>query len=81
MPSLTISHLDEELQRKLRMRAAEHNRSMEEEARDILRCFLAQEPGSQENLADSMRRLVEPFGGFELPPLPRGPLRDPPDFK
>jgi antitoxin FitA len=80
MSNLVIWNLDEELERKLRMRAAEHNRSVEEEARDILRCALAQEPGPQENLGDAMRRLVEPFGGFELPPFPRGPLRDPSDF-
>jgi plasmid stability protein len=80
MPSLTIPNLDEELQRRLRLRAAEHSRSMEDEAHDILRCALSQEPGVQENLADAMQRLVEPFGGFELPPFPRKPLRDPPDF-
>ena len=81
MWSLTIPDLDEVLQRKLRLRAAEHNRSVEEEARDILHCVLSQEPGPQENLGNAMRRLVEPFGGFELPPFPRGPLREPPDFK
>jgi plasmid stability protein len=80
MPSLTISDFDEGLQRKLRLRAAAHDRSMEEEARDILRCALSQEPDSTENLADAMRRLVEPFGGFDVPPFPRAPLRDPPDF-
>jgi plasmid stability protein len=80
MPILTIPDIDEDLRRKLRLRAAKHNRSMEEEARNILRCALSQEPGSQENLAAAMRRLVEPFGGFELPPFPRGPLMEPPDF-
>ena len=53
---------------------------MEEEARDILRCALAEEPGRHENLADFIRRVIEPLGGVELPPFPRGPLRDPPDF-
>ena len=80
MSSITIRNLDEAVKRKLRVRAAMRNRSMEEEARDILRCALAEEPSSKENLADFIRRLVEPLGGVELPPFPRGPLRDPPDF-
>jgi plasmid stability protein len=80
MSAITIRNLDDGLKRRLRLRAAEHNRSMEEEARDILRCALSEEIGPSDNLADRIRRRVEPLGGFELPPFPRGPLRDPPDF-
>ena len=80
MSSITIRNLDDALKRRLRVRAAEHNRSMEEEARDILRCALSEEPRASDNLADVIRRLVEPYGGFDLPPFPRGPLREPPDF-
>ena len=80
MTSITIRNLDDALKRRLRVRAAEHDRSMEEEARDILRCALAEEPRTVDNLAEFMRRLVEPYGGFELPPFPRGPMRDPPDL-
>jgi plasmid stability protein len=80
MTSITIRNLDDSMKRKLRLRAAEHNRSMEEEVRDILRCALSEEPRLTENLADAVRRLVEPYGGFDPPPFPRGPMRDPPDF-
>jgi plasmid stability protein len=80
MTSITIRNLDDVLKRKLRVRAAEHNRSMEEEARDILRCVLSQESDPRDNLADGIRRIIEPLGGVELPPFPRGPLREPPDF-
>jgi plasmid stability protein len=80
MTSITIRNLDDGLKRRLRLRAAQHDRSMEEEARDILRCALSEEPRAADNLADAIRRLVEPYGGFELPPFPRGPMRDPPDF-
>lgn len=80
MTSITIRNLDDGLKRRLRLRAAQHNRSMEEEARDILRCALSEEPRAADNLADRIRRRVEPFGGIDLPPFPRGPLRDPPDF-
>jgi len=37
MASITIRNLDDDVKRRLRVRAAEHGRSMEEEARDILR--------------------------------------------
>ena len=37
MASITIRNLDDWLKRRLRVRAAEHGRSMEEEAREILR--------------------------------------------
>jgi antitoxin FitA len=80
MTSITIRNLADSLKRKLRVRAAEHNRSMEEEARDILRCALAEEPRPKDNLADGIRRIIEPLGGVELPPFPRGPIREPPDF-
>jgi antitoxin FitA len=81
MSSLTIRNFDEDLKRKLRLRAAARNRSMEEEARDILRCSLSVEPDTQDNLADRIRRRVEPLGGIELELPPRGPLREPPDFE
>lgn len=80
MTNITIHNLDEALHRRLCVRAAERNRSLEEEARDILRCALAEEPATRGNLADSIRELIEPLGGIELPPIPRGPMREPPDF-
>ena len=36
MGSITIRNLDDDLKRRLRVRAAEHGRSMEEEVREIL---------------------------------------------
>jgi plasmid stability protein len=36
MASITIRNLDETVKRKLRLRAAQRNRSMEDEAREIL---------------------------------------------
>ena len=40
MASITVRNLEEGLKRRLRIRAAENGRSMEEEARDILRTAL-----------------------------------------
>jgi plasmid stability protein len=79
MSSITIRNLDDGLKRRLRIRAAEQNRSMEE-ARDILRCALAEEPEVRGNLADAIRQIIEPLGGVDLSPIPRGPIREPPDF-
>ena len=41
MASITIRDIDERLKTRLRVRAAHHGRSMEEEARDILRSALS----------------------------------------
>ena len=80
MASITIRNLDETVKRKLRLRAAQRNRSMEDEARDILRTALAQEATQRGNLADAIRKRIEPLGGVDLPLPARGPMRDPPDF-
>ena len=80
MASITIRNLDEALKRRLRVRAAKRNHSMEDEARDILRTALAQERAGTRNLAEAIRRRIEPLGGIDLPIHPRGPMREPPDF-
>jgi plasmid stability protein len=82
MATMTIRNLDEEVKARLRVRAAQHGRSMEEEARNILRSVLSSEPntGSAAALVADIRALVEPFGGVELELPPREPMRDPPDF-
>src|SRR5436190_20920232 len=81
MGSITIRNLDEPLKRKLRIRAARRNHSLEDEARDILRAALAREPAQPGNLYDAMRKRFEPLGGVDLVLPARGPARDPPDFK
>lgn len=80
MTTMTIRNLDDELKARLRVRAARHGQSMEEEVRVILRAALAAEPLSGKSLVDSIRAMVEPYGGIELELLPREPQRDPPDF-
>lgn len=81
MASMTIRNLDDALKARLRVRAAENGRSMEEEARDILRGALGGQAARSSNLADAIRETMTRFGGgvdLELPP--REPIRDPPDF-
>jgi len=76
--SMTIRNLDEKLKARLRVQAAKHGRSMEDEARDILRAALAT-PASRSaaNLARAIRRRVEPLGGVDLQLASREPMREP----
>jgi antitoxin FitA len=80
MATITIRRLDDKLKAQLRIRAAQHGRSMEEEAREILRQSLAQPPEPKRNLMDAIRRHFGPLGGVELDIPPRQPMREPPDF-
>lgn len=79
MASITIRNLDDEVKRRLRVRAAEHGRSMEEEAREILRHVVGEEKPAH-NLAAAIRARVAPLGGVELDLPPREPMREPPTF-
>ena len=80
MGSITIRNLDDSLKSRLRVQAAVHGRSMEDEARDILRTALSREPGRQRNLAAAIRARFAPLGGVELPVIPRDDMRAPPAF-
>ncbi len=55
MASITVRNLEEGLKRRLRIRAAENGRSMEEEAHDILRTALTHQPPAQEDLVSAIR--------------------------
>ena len=81
MARITIRGLDEQLKARLRLRAARHGRSMEEEARDILRTALAVQGSSSRDLVRSIRERIEPLGGVELQIAPREPVREPPDAR
>ncbi len=79
MASLTIRNLDDEVKTRLRVRAADNGRSMEEEARMILR--EAVERGkAPRNLAAAIRARIAPLGGVEIELPPREPVREPPKF-
>jgi antitoxin FitA len=79
--TITIRGLDEAVKKRLRARAVRHGRSMEAEAREILKIGVATAERGQ-NLAESIRALFEPLGGVDLPPYPRRkePVREPPTF-
>jgi plasmid stability protein len=63
---------------KLRLRAAIHGRSMEEEAREILKASLSNPRAPKLNLAESIRRHIDPIGGVDLNLPRREAVRRPP---
>ena len=79
MASIKIRNLDDDVNTRLLVRAAENGRSMEQEARLILREAVAPEP-EPKNLAQFIRDCFAPYGGVDLELPPREPAREPPDF-
>ena len=78
MASITIRNLDDETKERLRVRAAHRRRSMEEEARNILREALAEKTTSPRNLAAAVRNRFAELGGVDLEIPAREPMREPP---
>lgn len=77
MASITIQNLGDRAMRRLRIRAAEHSRSIEEEAREILRLVLdASMPPA--NLAAAIRARVAAIDGADIHLPAREPMREPP---
>jgi len=70
MASITIRNL-KSINARLRVRAAHHKRSMEDEARKILRAALANETATERGLADAIYKRFLAIGGADL----RLPLR------
>ncbi len=64
--SLTIRNLDPDTKRRLRIRAASNNRSMEEEVRVILRHAVDNRPDSSSDLEAAIHKRFEPLGGVVL---------------
>ena len=84
MASITVRNLDDDLKRRLRIRAAQHGRSMEQEARDMARDILKEaldtERPVEEDLAGAIRARFAPLGGVDLELPPREPMPDPPQL-
>ena len=80
MATLTIRQLDEKTKIRLRVRAAHHGRSMEEEAREILRAALRASSPAKGNLAEAVRERFAQFGGVELELPRRDAMRRPLDL-
>ena len=82
MSSITIRNFDDDLKASLRLRAARHGVSMEQEVRNILQSALAAEASPASGLALAMR-IHQRFQGLDaegMAPLQRTPARAVPDL-
>jgi plasmid stability protein len=80
MGVMTIRNIDDAIKRRLRLRAAMHGRSMEDEARDILRAALSTDIPRPRNLGQAIHERFRRIGGIDLPDAPREAIRSPVDF-
>jgi plasmid stability protein len=81
LASVTIRNLEEGVKSRLRIRAAEHGRSMEEEARAILAHAVDEKKKKPTvGLATAIRRRFAAVGYVDLPPIERSPMRSPVEF-
>lgn len=80
MAVMTIRNIDDAIKKRLRVRAATNGRSMEDEARDILRSALSTDDPRPHDLGQAIRARFGKLGGVDLPELPREPIREPVDF-
>jgi antitoxin FitA len=80
MASITIRRLEDSTKQRLRVRASRNGRSMEEEARQILKAALKEKAATGRDLVESIRKKFAPLGFVNLPEVPRGPMRPPPTF-
>lgn len=79
MSTITIRKLDDTTKDRLRMRAARHRRSMEEEARTILRNALAEgEAPTLDDLGRTIHARFKVLGGVDLVLPSRTVPREPP---
>ena len=80
MASLTIRKLDDRVKAKIRVRAARHGRSMEEEARRLLAFAVNTPAGEEVGLGTAIRRRFAPYGELKLELPSRASRRKPPKF-
>jgi len=80
MSSLTVRNLDESVKNSLRMRAARHGVSMEEEVRQILQKIVAPEQAGQISFAERVNSRFAKLQVESLPIPARRTARTPPVF-
>ena len=80
MAVMTIRNIDDAIKKRLRVRAAINGRSMEDEARDILRSALSTDEPRLRNLGEAIHARFGALGGVDLAALPRDEIRPPVDF-
>ncbi|OUL37219.1 plasmid stability protein [Nostoc sp. T09] len=81
MNNITISNLDDDMKFRLQKRAEKHGRSLEEEAKEILRIVLTENQDETLNIATIIEQRFADWGGLELPEIPREPIRTVSNFE
>lgn len=79
MASIATRDPDDDLKRRMRVRAAEHGRSMEEEVREFLRQAIGK-TAAPESRGGVIHRRFAAFGGVELDLPSREPMSEAPRF-
>lgn len=79
MATLLIRDLKDSVKESIRIRAAQHGRSMAAEARAILEAGM-QEQEPEEHLYHRVRKLVARYGPMDIDLPPRDMGNEPPDF-
>ena len=77
MSTITIHQLEPDIAKQLEQRAAQHGHTLEAEIKAILKSVLVLEP----NLVEAIEKHFVHLGKFELPEIPREPMREPPSFE
>lgn len=80
MGNITIRNLPDDVEARLRVRAAEHHCSVAEEICFILRNAVNGRQTASRNFVEFTRECFAPLGGVEIELPPRGPMRNPPGF-
>ncbi|MBE9081085.1 plasmid stability protein [Tolypothrix sp. LEGE 11397] len=75
MNKITIYNLDDDMKYRLQKRAEQHRRSPEEEAREILVLALTENQEIPLNIVTKIEQRFANLGDFELPEIPREPIR------
>lgn len=81
MSTITINNIETDLANQLVAQATRHGRSVEEEARTILRKALQPAIAPPPNLTESIHARFARLGGFDISLPVREPLREPPDLR
>ncbi len=87
MTPITLDSIDPQLAHRLHQRALKNGRTIEAEITTILSSVLTSETAEQTaadddkiGLATVIKQRFAPLGGFDLPEIPREPIRTPPLF-
>lgn len=79
MANLTIHNIDESVTTRLQLRATQHGRSLEDEARQILQQAVLPQLAEPEGLGSRIHHRFSALGGIELDLPNRKPSRQPPE--